>query len=568
MIELTSDMMKFILELLSYLVEAEELHIYFTNSNKVSQEYIFKGTSKDYFVFYPTPKFSFNLHASLVKYIMPPSTSIEKIYVQLMTFSSDIYFNYDLDKNNIKEIQKIFEIRMEYPDFEETHTLLNHLIFHGEGEENKQFKSLIKNMNKGKYELLKRSKADQENSIKQYKTMLENPYLNIDRELVKTLLERTKNRLKFINMAISEAEKVSYPDKKIPEEVYKLEKQFCQEINYISRARMSSIIETLILGGCVKNNISTRNLQYAWEDLKKIIEEIYANVKTRQLYIPYAVAIYDELINKVKKCYYSAASSNFLVDFYNLGSCNCQCGTYMLYHLFQMFHDDKLHVFAKLERGHIKISGALKSSDNTRTVFYDIETTKVASYFDEIADTRNYINDAQCFIYSPFVLSCAFIQFEVTDSHNNLYERMVRLPLWDEKYFSDLESYFNMIDISGANTLADIDSLFVLTIYNVIKYAPEHGVLLVSYVERIRPHFYSDISRIVDRQIDTEEMLRDRKKENINIFSQMKTEYFLRKAPYKSGEESIQPDKEAEGDYKSVSLKLREKIREKKKERT
>jgi hypothetical protein len=125
-----------------------------------------------------------------------------------------------------------------------------------------------------------------------------------------------------------------------------------------------------------------------------------------------------------------------------------------------------------------------------------------------------------------------------------------------------------MIDISGANTLADIDSLFVLTIYNVIKYAPEHGVLLVSYVERIRPHFYSDISRIVDRQIDTEEMLRDRKKENINIFSQMKTEYFLRKAPYKSGEESIQPDKEAEGDYKSVSLKLREKIREKKKERT
>lgn len=559
MLEIGPDISIFILELLSYLSDDESITIYFRNSNNYSQSYKFKATTTNIFIFTSPPNINMTVHASIVKYILPPSTSISEIYIELYNFQTIIYFNKDLDEKNIKKILDIVNTRLEYMDFLKKHEDVYEYIHKAnKAIVEKEFKNFVRYLNSHKYNLLSESKKITEKSIEELKNMLDNPYLEFDRELVRNIMERTKRRLKFMNIAISELEKISYPvDKPLPQTIFNPEIQICESIKYVLTEKNINIIDALIFGGCIKHNISPRNLKYAWEDLEKVIHNIdQTAIKSHVL--PNAVTIYDELVNKVKKCYYSGDSANFLVDFYKLGSCNCQCGTYMLYQLFQMYPDPGLKIFAKIEPGHIKILGVTPKES-----FYNIETTSVANYLEYISDVSQYMSNAWCFIFSPFVLSCAYIVFDMSSDKNLYYENMVHLPIWTTMFSRNLESYFEHLSLNGVTTLADVDSLFVITLLNIYN---KYDVNIVEpFVQYLRPHFISDIKRVISQIEETEEALEQRKYDNIKIFSEMMTKRLLEHVPYKEGEEMIET--EAKPEKENLKLKLREKIKDKEKER-
>ena len=556
MLQLHSDILLFILQVFSYLISEEELYIYFKNSSGITQKYLFVAKQDNMFLFFPKPDFRILIDASILKYILPPSTSMVNIFVDLGKYSGYIYFGDEEDLEVLNNLNKIIQVRLEYLNFLNIHNNLYNAIFHtNKKDTEKDFKKFIKNLHKERYDFLLESKKNLEKVIDEGKTILENPYLDMDKSLVKEVRERYKRRLKFVNDAIREVEKVNV-EKKIPENlIIKLESQDCMDIENI---REYTIVDTLIFGGCEKYGYPTRTLKYAWEDLEKIIMKIREDIDNPN--IPDAVLIYDELVNRVKTCYYVKNASNFIVDFYRLGSCNCQCGTYMLYHLFKMYPDSMLNIFVRLEEGHIKVFGI-----NQNMASFIMETTNVSEYF-KYNEESIVNNTVECFIYSPFVLSCAYIQFDITNTINTIFERVLDLPQWDDKYNRDLESYFSHLSLKGINTLVDVDALFILTLYNIIKYNHNFDTLLGIYAERIRDHFIPDIEKIVRGEIQTEEMLYTRKRENIEIFTKLKGEKRrLMIPPYKdSGEEMIENEifrkPKEEGDLKA---KLQEKKRKK-----
>lgn len=555
MLKLQSDIMLFILQAFSYLLPDEEIYVYFKNASGASQTYFFIFKGDNMFNFYPKPNFKTEIHSSILKYILPPSNSINNIFVKLTTYSGQITFGGDWDSEVVDEINKIIAIRLEYIDKITIHNnLYNSIFFTNKKDTEKHFKNFIKNLHSDRYNFLLETKKNLESGIIQGKNILDNPYLDYDKELVKKVRDRQKRRLKFVNEAISSLERTTYPDKKIPDTlVVKFEKQHCMDVSYITHAREYGIPETLIFGGCEKYGYPSRTLKYAWEDLEKIIKEIHDKIETVK-HTPNAVLIYDRLINMVKKCYYVENAANFIVDFYKLGSCNCQCGTYMLYHLFQMYPDSALNIFVRLEHGHIKTYGVTEGMG-----FYEMETTNVSDYFkytDVIID-----DSVECFIYSPFVVSCAYIQFDVTNPQNTIYESLLDLPLWEDKYNSDLETYFERLSLKGIKTLVDVDSLFILTIYNICKHNPGFTPLLETYPAKISNHFIGDIEKIVNNEIQTEEMLYQRKRENIRIFTQLKMEHRAQKE-----RESLQTETQATT-KEDLRVKLKQKIREKKKSR-
>jgi hypothetical protein len=558
MLKLQSDIMLFILQAFSYLLPDEEIYIYFKNASGTSQTYFFVAKRDNVFNFYPKPNFNIEIHACILKYILPPSNSINNIFIKLSTYSGEINFGGEWDFDVVEQINRIISIRLEYIDKITIHNnLYNSIFFTNKKDTEKHFKNFVKNLHKDRYNFLLETKKNLESGILQGKNILDNPYLDYDKELVKKVRDRQKRRLKFVNEALNSLEKVSYPDKKIPDTlVVKFEKQHCMVVDYIAHVRKYGIPETLIFGGCEKYGYPSRTLRYSWEDLQKIIKEIHDKMEPVKN-IPNAVVIYDELVNKVKKCYYVENAPNFIVDFYKLGSCNCQCGTYMLYHLFQMYPDSALNIFVRLEHGHIKNYGITQGMG-----FYEMETTNVSDYFKY---TDNIIDDSvECFIYSPFVLSCAYIQFDITNRQNTIYESILDLPLWEDKYNSDLETYFERLSLKGIKTLVDVDSLFILTLYNISNYNPAFTPLLESYPAKIRNHFIGDIEKIVNNEIQTEEMLYQRKRENILVFTQLKTEVTTEKAR-ESRQIETQPVQTTTKE--DLKLKLRQKIREKKKSR-
>jgi hypothetical protein len=548
--------MLFILECFTYLLPGEEIYIYFKNSAKLSQQYLFIARRDNMFTFYPRHELNIEIHASILKYILPPSTSINNIYIKLGTYSGEITFGGEWDSEVVYNLNNIFSVRLEYIDKITIHNnLYNAIFFTNKKETEKHFKNFIKNLHKDRYAFLLETKKNLESSILEGKNILDNPYMDVNKELVKKVFDRQKRRLKFVNEAINALEKVNYPDKKIPDTVLiKFEKQHCMSVDYITHVREYNIVDTLIYGGCEKYGYQIRNLKYAWEDLEKVIKEIHDKMEPVKN-IPNAIVIYDELINKVKKCYYTEDAVNFIVDFYKLGSCNCQCGTYMLYHLFQMYPDENLNIFTRLERGHIKPYGVTRGLG-----FYEMETTNSSDYFRY--DTEPINDDLHCFIYSPFVVSCAYIQFDITNRVNTIYESILDLPLWEDKYNTDLESYFSNISLKGVNTLVDVDALFILTIYNITKYNYGFTGLLISFPNKIKKHFISDIEKIVNRETQTEEMLYGRKRENIDILREIKRET-LSRIESRAPPQETQPVKTKQ----DLRVKLREKIKEKKKSR-
>jgi hypothetical protein len=135
------------------------------------------------------------------------------------------------------------------------------------------------------------------------------------------------------------------------------------------------VIASLIFGGCLGTNAMMPALMKIWIDFQYQIIRISERLKQQKSKIPLFIRVYEELVQNETNCYFKRGSINFLTDLYINGSCNCQCGTYLVYILSQMFPEPNIQVFPVYELSHICLVAF--DGDN----IYKIETTGVMNFY-------------------------------------------------------------------------------------------------------------------------------------------------------------------------------------------
>jgi hypothetical protein len=145
------------------------------------------------------------------------------------------------------------------------------------------------------------------------------------------------------------------------------------------------IVASLIYIANILENIPIRALQNTWSKLRNEIIELGKKLENSNNNQPLFIKIYSELQKSGKNlCYYSEERYNFISDFYMFGSCNCACGVFLAYVIYEMFPDENYKISALLIPDHILIILRDKKGN-----IYELETTNPDNYFSEI-DKEKY----------------------------------------------------------------------------------------------------------------------------------------------------------------------------------
>ena len=131
------------------------------------------------------------------------------------------------------------------------------------------------------------------------------------------------------------------------------------------------IIASLCYSGCLINRINMKATAETWIRLKQEIMNT-GNVWLRdsEANNPVFMSVGDQYTTQIDPCFYEISSYNFLVDFYERGGCNCECGSIFGMVLSKIFPPSGVAVL-KITPGHTNI---LLFSNGKST---DIETTTI-----------------------------------------------------------------------------------------------------------------------------------------------------------------------------------------------
>jgi len=105
------------------------------------------------------------------------------------------------------------------------------------------------------------------------------------------------------------------------------------------------IIASQILIGTVTKGIPMKALMTAWIRFRQEIKEL-ASVTEEIEEEPFFITLYKRIVSLPShQCYYQLEQYNFLVDYLELGACNCECGTILAYVLWTMYLQEDYQTF-------------------------------------------------------------------------------------------------------------------------------------------------------------------------------------------------------------------------------
>jgi hypothetical protein len=134
------------------------------------------------------------------------------------------------------------------------------------------------------------------------------------------------------------------------------------------------IVATMIYMAYIHDGLEFDKLVEAWEKMLREIYKIKDTYDKNKENIPLFVYIFLEIKRNVL-CYYTSDKYNFVKDFLLYGSCNCECGSYLVFVLSKMFPEKDYNTVYATSPSHAYI--LLTSKEKQK--IYTIETTEVSS---------------------------------------------------------------------------------------------------------------------------------------------------------------------------------------------
>lgn len=280
------------------------------------------------------------------------------------------------------------------------------------------------------------------------------------------------------------------------------------------------VVATMIYLGCIERNISTEILKNRWQRFLVEINTILKTINDDQ--IPF-VEIYRILAEKTLDYQYCNDNFNFLVDYYEKGICNCECGTYLVYELSRRFPwKQGFYTMPIITPGHIQIymfipidppeylikTGELQSSDGPleylKKAGFCYETTFRGGGTMELSDTIDITGG----FFSEQVMAFHIMIYSFTRDDDifkkiSLVKKLVGNMLcinWD----NDIYTILTTMNRELAKTLLDSNSLdaCIFTLRNLTTYKKT--------LINDKKYILNDMVNIVSGKFPTQEELRER----------------------------------------------------------
>jgi hypothetical protein len=324
------------------------------------------------------------------KYIISQNDAImrEKMYKKLKR-AMDVTPN---QKTNMEIVERLYK---------ELERIENDIETVSKNKE--QYRSLLKKHYKEQYH----------NKYKQLKHA-EIEYISMKQRLLKKIKNIRKTYMypslyssRDIKLKVSE--KVS-PDVKISIEK-RIEKNDCdykEFENTWNDKNYGPIIASLTYIGCIVNDIPMKALKNVWYTLLSTINNIH---KTNKFDF---IGIYDILAKKTLEYSYCTESFNFLVDYFEKGLCNCECGSFLSFMISRLYPSQ---LYSKTFLGITPGHASLFTIDDEKNIF-EFETTVYGGKLFPIPNER--IDEIEYAIYSEQVLGL-YILFNSNSRSKHLF---------------------------------------------------------------------------------------------------------------------------------------------------
>ena len=210
---------------------------------------------------------------------------------------------------------------------------------------------------------------------------------------------------------------------------------------------ISPLVASLIYSAGISDNSPKNSLLKKWYDLKSTFDRKYLEIGTNQSDPPF-IKVYNSLVKKYKYSY-CVSNFNFLLQFYENGLCNCECGTYLAYQLNELFPSPNFMVLFSFEVEHVKLAVYNK-------------TTKALSIF-ETTGTPAKLVPTIYFSNNPFIYSEQLVGFNIIA--NSLFGRILKYfpknesTNFSSNFISDVTNTINnMINSENKDSILDISS--------------------------------------------------------------------------------------------------------------
>lgn len=260
------------------------------------------------------------------------------------------------------------------------------------------------------------------------------------------------------------------------------------------------IVATLIYMAYMHDGLDFDKLVEAWKGMLKKIYEIKDTYDKNKENIPLFVYIFLEIKRNVL-CYYSSDNYNFVKDFLLYGSCNCECGSYLVFVLSKMFPEKDYNTVYVLSPGHAYI--LLTSKEKQKA--YTIETTEVSSIgivseYDPLNYPIDYIISSEQILSLQLLVRSVQVRLE-SESKSNFAKKLnkeITMKMLGINVSDSCER--KIINIKNKHKLQnmvptpfDSDSLFM--IYSWLKY----DVKVVDY--KVKSSTIKDIFQVTNNNV-------------------------------------------------------------------
>lgn len=250
--------------------------------------------------------------------------------------------------------------------------------------------------------------------------------------------------------------------------------------------------------GCTFDKINEKALKRTWLSLRRDIMKIMK-------ISPHYAYIYEQLTG-LHEYAYCKWEFNFLIDFYEKGLCNCECGSFLVFTIAKMVPYKDYKCFLVLTKNHIQPVFMKNFDDN-----FTFETTIIGG---SVVNNSDALDDANFAIYSEQIVAIYILTISSARLLKPEYVKLINEILDLDIKNKSLEENFLMMNRTAVKTLLDSNTLDILVF---IAYTYEHFEDSKKYIKECytlnQSYIGYDLIDICRGVIPTRQQLSSRKTE-------------------------------------------------------
>jgi len=305
-------------------------------------------------------------------------------------------------------------------DIKKLSKLLKGIMLKSINPEEKQLRATLQNLRKKRNQILiklkafrkKRTYLTQGEEIQEYNLSQDLRNVQIERMRIYKTLEKFGSH----KLSLSPIPTVKINEEKVSSELTSLYKNVkdCDYKEYEKlwndKDNYGPVVSTLTFLGCLKEKIPMQALKRTWIDLKKKIR----SSKLLPFFRQYKLLVDDSY-------QYCIGSYNFLVNFYEKGICNCECGSFLAF-MISKINGGKKPIFAIAVTGHMLILESRPGEQlNNWTQF---ETTVTGG--DDTKLTQKNYETIHFAIFTEQIMALYILIYSArTALNNSIFEKML-----------------------------------------------------------------------------------------------------------------------------------------------